>query len=49
MLQTKLETLYGIEDENDELKATLDRLSYENNGLKQGNKKLESSKRNVLS
>ena len=40
MLQTKLETLYQIEDENDELKAALDRLNYENTGLKRGNTKL---------
>lgn len=36
MLQTKLQNLYQIEDENDELKATLDRLNYENTGLKRG-------------
>jgi len=41
MLQTKLETFYQIEDENDELKATLDRLNHENTGLKRGNKELQ--------
>ncbi len=43
MLQKKLETFYQIEDENDELKATLDRLNYENTGLKRGNTELKSN------
>ena len=48
MLQTKLQNLYQIEDENDELKATLDRLNYENTGLKRGDNSKSISSVQVL-